>query len=63
MEYQQLLIIKGTIVSKLDKGLSGVLLGKIYSQKTESYFVKIGYLIVPILSFILLILSFVIRLR
>ena len=54
---------KGTIVSKLDKGLSGVLLGKIYSQKTESYFVKIGYLIVPTLSFILLILSFVIRLR
>ncbi len=54
---------KGTIVSKLDKGSAGILLGTIYSEKEESYFVKFGYLIVPIFSFIMLILSFVIRLR
>jgi len=54
---------KGTIVSKLEKGSQGILLGTIYSVKKESYFVKFGYLIVPIFSFIMLILSFVIRLR
>jgi len=54
---------KGTIVSKLEKGTPGILLGTIYSEKKESYFVKFGYLIVPIFSFIMLILSFVIRLR
>jgi apolipoprotein N-acyltransferase len=54
---------KGTIVSKLDKGSQGVLLGTIYIQKKESYFVKYGYLIVPILSFILMLLSFILRLR
>ena len=54
---------KGTIVSKLDKGSRGVLLGTIYSQKKESSFVKYGFLIVPILSFILMLLSFILRLR
>jgi len=54
---------KGTIVSKLEKGSQGILLGTIYSEKKESYFVKFGYLIVPIFSFIMLTLSFVIRLR
>ena len=54
---------KGTIVSKIDKGSSGALIGTIYSQKEQSYFVKYGFLIAPILSIILMILSFVIRLR
>ena len=54
---------KGTIVSKLNKGSQGILLGTIYSQKEESYFLKFGYIIVPILSFILMLLSFILRLR
>ena len=54
---------KGTIVSKLNKGGQGVLRGKIYSEQQESYFVKFGYIIVPILSFILMLLSFILRLK
>ena len=54
---------KGTIVSKIDKGKQGILEGKIYSVNKESYFLMYGYLIAPILSIILSLLAFVLRLR
>jgi apolipoprotein N-acyltransferase len=54
---------KGTIVSKIDKGKQGILEGKIYSVDKESYFLMYGYLIAPILSIILSLLAFVLRLR
>ena len=54
---------KGTIVSKIDKGKQGVLQGKIYFTNAESYFLKYGFLIIPILSLILSLLAFVLRSR
>ena len=54
---------KGTIVSKIDKGKQGVLQGKIYSTNEESYFLKYGFLVIPILSLILSLLAFVLRSR
>ncbi|MDB4000458.1 apolipoprotein N-acyltransferase [Gammaproteobacteria bacterium] len=54
---------KGTIVSKIDKGKQGVLQGKIYFTNAESYFLKYGFLIMPILSLILSLLAFVLRSR
>ncbi|MDA9141821.1 apolipoprotein N-acyltransferase [Gammaproteobacteria bacterium] len=54
---------KGTIVSKIDKGKQGVLQGKIYFTNAESYFLKYGFLIIPILSLILSLLTFVLRSR
>ncbi|MDC3381302.1 apolipoprotein N-acyltransferase [Gammaproteobacteria bacterium] len=54
---------KGTIVSKIDKGKQGVLQGKIYFTNAESYFLKSGFLIIPILSLILSLLAFVLRFR
>ena len=54
---------KGTIVSKIDKGMQGVLQGKIYFTNSESYFLKYGFVIIPILSLILSLLAFVLRFR
>jgi apolipoprotein N-acyltransferase len=54
---------KGTIVSKIDKGKQGVLQGKIYYTKAESYFLKYGFLIIPTLSLILSLLAFVLRFK
>ena len=54
---------KGTIVSKIEKGRQGVLEGKIYSTKKESYFLKYGFMLIPILSIILSLLAFVLRSR
>ena len=54
---------KGTIVSKLGKGISGSLNGKIYITESSSFFTNFGFIIVPILSFILLMMSLALRLR
>jgi apolipoprotein N-acyltransferase len=54
---------KGTVVSKIDKGMQGVLQGKIYFTNSVSYFLKYGFVIIPILSLILSLLAFVLRFR
>ena len=54
---------KGTIVDNLKKGKSGFLNGKIYKTSKSSFFYSYGYLLTPILSFIVLINLLVLRLR
>ncbi|MDC0443108.1 apolipoprotein N-acyltransferase [Gammaproteobacteria bacterium] len=54
---------KGTIVYNLKKGKSGFLNGKIYKTSKSSFFYSYGYLLTPILSFIVLINLLVLRLR
>ena len=54
---------KGTIVDNLKKGKSGFLNGKIYKTSQSSFFYSYGYLLTPILSFIVLINLLVLRLR
>ena len=52
---------KGTIVEILPKGISGIIKGKIFSIENHSFFYEIGYLIIPLLSFIVLILTYILR--
>ena len=54
---------KGTIVDNLKKGKSGFLNGKIYKTSKSSFFYSYGYLLTPILSFIVLIYLLVLRFR
>jgi apolipoprotein N-acyltransferase len=54
---------KGTIVDNLKKGKSGFLNGKIYKTSKSSFFYCYGYLLTPILSFIVLINLLVLRFR
>ena len=54
---------KGTIVDNLKKGKSGFLNGKIYKTSKSSFFYSYGYLLTPILSFIVLINLLVLRFR
>ena len=54
---------KGTIVDILNKGKRGFLNGKIYKTSESSFFYSFGFLLVPILSFIVLISVLVLRLR
>jgi apolipoprotein N-acyltransferase len=52
---------KGTIVEILPKGISGVIKAKIFSIENDSFFYEIGYLIIPLLSFIVLISTYILR--
>jgi len=54
---------KGTIVNLLPKGARGSLIGKIYKTTESSFFYRFGYLVTPLISFILLIQLLVLRLR
>jgi apolipoprotein N-acyltransferase len=54
---------KGTIVDNLKKGKSGFLNGKIYKTSKSSFFYCYGYLLTPILSFIVLINLLALRFR
>ena len=53
---------KGTIVSKLNKGVKGALNGEIYKTQKTSFFYEKGYLIIPLLSLIIFIYMFIVRL-
>jgi apolipoprotein N-acyltransferase len=53
---------KGTIVDTLKKGKSGFLNGKIYKTSKSSFFYSYGFLLAPILSFIVLMSVLVLRL-
>jgi len=53
---------KGTIVNLLPKGARGSLIGKIYKTTESSFFYRFGYLVTPLISFILLIQLLVLRL-
>ena len=52
---------KGTIVELLSKGISGSLSGKVYKVDEPSYFHKIGYLIIPLLSIFVFIVAIILR--
>ena len=54
---------KGTIVSILKKGESGFLNGTIYKTSKSSFFYFYGFLLAPMLSFIVLISVLILRLR
>ena len=54
---------KGTIVHKLEKGVSGSLNGTIYKSSQSSFFYLYGYLFSPLLSLIVLMYFLVLRLR
>ena len=54
---------KGTTVSILEKGERGLLNGTIYKTSNSSFFYRYGYLILPILSFIVMIAAIVLKLR
>ncbi|MDC3222703.1 apolipoprotein N-acyltransferase, partial [Gammaproteobacteria bacterium] len=54
---------KGTIVHKLEKGVSGSLNGTIYKSSQSSFFYLYGYLFSPLLSLIVLMYLLVLRLR
>ena len=54
---------KGTIVDILEKGRKAFLNGTIYKTPGSSFFYRHGYIIAPLLSFILLIYVLVLRLR
>jgi len=53
---------KGTIVSKIDKNVQGVLRGRIYSIYEDSYFTRFGFLFAPILSILSILMAFILRL-
>jgi len=53
---------KGTIVDILPKGAKGSLIGEIYKTTESSFFYRYGFLIVPLISFILMIQALVLRL-
>ena len=53
---------KGTIVTKLEKGIQGVLRGRVYSVDEDSYFTKFGFLFAPILSILSILMAFILRL-
>jgi len=52
---------KGTIVELLSKGIRGSLSGKVYKVDDPSYFHKIGYLIIPLLSIFVFIVAIILR--
>ena len=52
---------KGTIVELLSKGIRGSLSGKVYKVDDPSYFNKIGYLIIPLLSIFVFIVAIILR--
>ena len=54
---------KGTIVSKLNKGVKGALNGQIYKTQKTSFFYEKGYLIIPLLLLIIFIYVFIVRSR
>ncbi len=54
---------KGTIVSILEKGKRGSLSGNIYKTLNPSFFYIYGYLILPILSLILMLVAIVLKLK
>ena len=54
---------KGTIVDILTKGIRGSLSGTVYKVNEPSYFYKIGYLIIPLLSIFVFITIIVLRSR
>ena len=54
---------KGTIVSILEKGIRGSLNGDIYKTSKSSFFYIYGYIILPIISFIIMITILVLKLR
>ena len=54
---------KGTIVEILTKGMRGSLSGKVYKINESSYFNKIGYLIIPLLSIFVFMVIVIIRFR
>ena len=53
---------KGTIVEILNKGIRGSLSGKVYKISDPSYFYKIGYLVIPLLSIFVFMLIVILRL-
>ena len=53
----------GTIVTILEKGISGSIKGDIYKTSKSSVFYLYGYLISPILSLIMMISVLVLKLR
>ena len=54
---------KGTIVSKINKGISGSLQGRLYPDTQSSFYLSYGYPIIPLFSFFWLLCSFVLRFR
>ena len=52
---------KGTIVEIITKGIRGSLSGKVYKVDDPSYFYKIGYLIIPLLSIFVFIMVIILR--
>ena len=52
---------KGTIVELLSKGIRGSLSGKVHKVDDPSYFHKIGYLIIPLLSIFVFIVAIILR--
>ncbi len=54
---------KGTIVEIITKGIRGSISGKVYKINEPSFFLKIGYLIIPLLSIFVFLLIVILRLK
>ena len=52
---------KGTIVEIITKGIRGSLSGEVYKINDSSYFYKIGYLIIPLLSIFVFMVNIILR--